>query len=90
MNQKMTPQHKIFVRHLRKTRNLAKYVLKVSNEYGSALIEHKFVVETKIRPGTTLISEVEFLPLVRLYKNGKGKIVSDENLINEDEEDVAV
>lgn len=90
MQKTITKEHKIIVTHLRKSRSLAKHILKVTNSYGSALIEHKFVIKTPISEKTDMITEIEFLPLIRLYKKGEDKIVSDENLINEDIEDVAI
>ena len=87
MQKAITKNHKIVVTHLRKSRELAKYILKVTNSYGSALIEHKFIIKTKVSPDVDMITEIDFLPLLRLYKEGKNKIVSDENLINEDAEE---
>lgn len=80
----MTPEHEIIIKHLRKSRDLGKNILAVSNEYGSALIEHKFVLKTVVSPKVEMITEIEFLPIIRLYKSDKNKIVDDENLINED------
>ena len=90
MQKTITKDHKIVVSHLRKSRELAKHILKVTNSYGSALIEHKFIIKTKLSPGIDMITEIEFLPLIRLYKEGEDKIVNDENLINEDIEDVTI
>ena len=88
--QQFTKEHKIVVAHLRKSRDLGKHILKISNKYGSALIEHKFVIKTVVSPKIDMVTEIEFLPIIRLYKPDKNKIVDDENLINEDIEDVSV
>ena len=90
MQKTITKDHKIIVKHLRKSRSLAKHILKVSNSYGSALIEHKFVIKTPLSKEVDMITEIEFLPLIRLYKKGEDKIIDDENLINEDIEDVTI
>ena len=86
--QKITNEHKIIVEHLRESRNLSKNILKVSNEYGSAIIEHKFIIKNHISEKIDMITEITFLPMIRLYKQGKTKIIDDENLLNEDIEDV--
>lgn len=88
--QQFTKEHKIVVAHLRKSRDLGKHILKISNEYGSALIEHKFILKTVVGTKVEMVTEIEFLPIIRLYKPDKSKIVDDENLINEDIEDVSV
>ena len=85
----MEETHRIIVKHLRKSRELGQHVLKVSNEYGSALISHRFEIRTEIAQGIVIYSKVNFLPEIRLYKKGQKKIISDENLLNEDIEDVA-
>ena len=54
------------------------------------MIEHKFVIKTVVSPKIDMVTEIEFLPIIRLYKPDKNKIVDDENLINEDIEDVSV
>ena len=80
-------EHKVVVRHLRKARDFGKQILNTTPEDGSALISHEFVIKTEVEPGSVMESRISFLPLVRLYKDGKDKIVNDENLLNEDVED---
>jgi len=87
--QKLTKEHKIIVDHLRTSRDFGKHILQVSNEYGSALISHKFIIKTEINEVVTMETEIEFMPIIRLYKSGNNKIVDDEDLINEDVEDVS-
>ena len=86
--EKITENHKIVIKHLRKSRELSKHILKVNNECGSALISHSFEIRTEIEPGIVMYSKIDFIPLIRLYKTGQSKIVNDENLLNEDIEDV--
>lgn len=88
MTQVVLPEHEIIVAHLRKSRNISKHILKVNNEYGSALIEHKIVLKTHVDDRIDMVTEISFLPFLRLYKTGKNKIVDDENLLNEDIENV--
>lgn len=83
MQKTITNTHKIIVKHLRQSRFYGKHILKVTNEYGSVIIKHSIHVETKINKSDTMITELNFLPIVRLYKKGN-KIINDENLINED------
>lgn len=80
----MTPEHEIIVRHLRKSRDLGKHILTVSNGYGSALIEHKFKLTTLVSDRIEMITEITFMPNIRLYKSTGSKIVDDESLLNED------
>jgi hypothetical protein len=75
------------IRHLRRSRHYAKEILNVTSQYGSAIISHKVEVKTPINDNETLISTIEMLPDVRLYRRGNTKIVNDENLLNEDVED---
>ncbi len=87
-NIEATKEHMVIIKHLRKTRELGKHILKVNNEYGSALISHGFEIRSEIDPGIVMYSKVDFIPLIRMYKTGKDKIVDDENLLNEDIENV--
>lgn len=80
----MTQEHDIIVRHLRKSRDIGKHVLKVVTETGSVIIKHKFIVTTFVSEKIVMESTICFLPLTRMYKKGKDKIVDDENLLNED------
>lgn len=80
---KFTKRHKITINHLRYTRNIGKYILQLVPESGSAIISHKFEVTTIINPSEKMISTVEILPAIRMYK--KEEIIEDESLLTEEE-----
>lgn len=82
----VTSEHEIIVSHLRKSRDIGKHILTVVPETGSAIICHKVVLKTVVGERITIESEIKFLPLIRLYKTGKNKIVDNEDLLNEDAE----
>lgn len=83
-------EHEIIIKHLRKSRELGKHILKVSPETGSAIISHKFIVTSFVDDRIELKTEIDFLPIIRLYKSGQNKIVDDEDLLNEDIENVVI
>jgi hypothetical protein len=83
----MTKTNSQIVRHLRRSRHYAKEILNVTSQYGSAIISHKIEVKTPLNDNEILISTIEMLPDVRLYRTGNDEIVSDENLLNEDLEE---
>ena len=78
--------NKEIVKHLHNSRDLGKEVLQVVPEIGSAIISHSFRIETKINEKTIIISEINFLPLMRLYNKQGSVIIGDESLLNEDVE----
>lgn len=78
------PEHEIIVKHLSKSRDLGKHILEVSPQTGSALISHKFKLTTHVSDRIEMITEIDFMPTIRLYNKGQNKIVNDENLLNED------
>ena len=80
----LAPEHEIVIKHLRKSRELGKHILKITPQVGSSVIKHKFIVKSCVTDRVEMISEITFLPLIRLYK--KDKIVDDENIMNEDVE----
>lgn len=80
----MNERHKIIIKHLRKARSIGKHILKVVSIEGSAVITHSFKIETVVSDTETMITTIEFLPSIRLYKKEGSKIVDDENLLNED------
>ena len=82
----MVKEHEIIIKHLRKSRELGKHILTVVPETGSAIISHKVVIKTVVSERINVESEIKFLPLIRLYKTGRSKIVDNENLLNEDVE----
>lgn len=88
MTQEVAPEHEIIVKHLRKSRALGKHILKVAPDTGSALISHKFKLTTFVSDRLEMITEIDFLPVIRLYKTGQNKIVDNEDLLNEDIENV--
>lgn len=88
MVKKISPEQEIIVRHLRKSRDISKHILKVSNAYGSALISHKYVLTTFVDDRIEMKTEIDFLPVIRLYKKDQNKIVDNEDLLNEDIENV--
>jgi hypothetical protein len=83
----MTNTNKQLIRHLRRGRHYAKEILNVTSQYGSAIISHKVEVKTPLNDNETMITTIEMLPDIRLYRKGNTKIVNDENLLNEDMED---
>jgi len=80
----LAPEQEIIVKHLRKSRDLSKHILKITPGVGSSVIKHKFIVTSCVSDRVEMISEITFLPLIRLYKTDK--IVDDENIMNEDVE----
>jgi hypothetical protein len=82
----MSKTHSQLIRHLRRSRYYAKEILNVTSQYGSALISHKIIVKTPLNDNEILETTIDLLPDVRLYRKDNDKIVSDENLLNEDVE----
>ena len=51
-----------------------------------AIISHKVVLKTVVGERIDMVTEIDFMPIIRLYKPGQNKIVDDEDLLNEDVE----
>ena len=85
----ITPEHEIIIKHLRKSRELGKQILETTPMMGSALISHKFKLTTFVDDRIEMITEIDFLPSIRLYKPGQNTIVDDEDILKEDIENVA-
>jgi hypothetical protein len=67
--------------------NRRKELFNVAPEKGSVLISHKVEIKTPINDNETMITVVDMLPITRIYRTKNAKIVSDENLLNEDTEE---
>ena len=86
----MTKEKEVIVKHLRKSREMGIHILENTPGKGSAIIEHKFKLVTQVSERVEMISEITFMPGIRLYKEGENKIVDDEDLLKEDVENVVV
>ena len=71
----------IIVKHLHEAHRISKHPLFMRDEYGSAIIEHRMVIRTKVNDNITMETEITFMPLVRRYR--KEKIIEDDNLVAE-------
>jgi len=65
-----------FINHLRQSREIAKHLLKIGKNETSALISHKVVIKDN---KVTLETEIDLLPIRRIYKQGS-KLVEDNDL----------
>jgi hypothetical protein len=85
----MTKANTQLIRHLRSVRFYAKEFFNVAPEKGSVLISHRVEIKTPINDNETMITVIDMLPVTRIYRTKNTKIVSDENLLNEDTEESA-